>query len=395
MAHELSTIRPLRVARGLRLFATPRGQPRARRGTDVVLFVACLLGVVLAVVAFPPSSTEQSLARLLVTLPGWLDPLWAFFTDLLWFVAVLLVVAALVRRRILVVVQALAALLLAALVGLVSARLALGSWPDVSNALLGRSDATRFPNVRVAESAAVIATISPHLIKPAQTFGRWIVLLGVLGAAIVGGATPVGTLAAVLIALVAAAAVRLASGTSAGRPTLDGVEAGLGELGIRALQLEETERQVAGVFHVRGFDHEGRRLLVKVYGRDAYDTQLVAKLWRRIWYRGTGPAVRLSRLHAAEHEAFVTLLSRSAGLATHDVVTAGATIDDDALLVLAGEVRPLSSLDPDELVLPEEAGRKLGWIANWLANPPHIFREWGLSGQVDHNGTCLHSGHHG
>ncbi|HWN22104.1 MAG TPA: lysylphosphatidylglycerol synthase transmembrane domain-containing protein [Gaiellaceae bacterium] len=401
MPDELSTNRPLAVARGLRLFATPRGQPRARRGTDVVLFVASLLGVVLAVVAFPPSSTEESLARLLATLPGWLEPMWAFFTDLIWLVAVVLVLAALVRRRILVVVQALAALLLAALVALVAARLALGSWPDVSSALLGRSDATRFPNVRVAEAAAVLATISPHLIKPARTFGRWIVLLGVISAAIVGGATPVGTVAAVLIALVAAAGVRLASGTSAGRPTLDAVEADLAELGVRALQLEEGERQVAGVFHVRGVDHEGRRLLVKVYGRDAYDTQLVAKLWRRIWYRGTGPAVRLSRLHAAEHEAFVTLLSRSVGLATHDVVTAGATIDDDALLVLAGDVRPLSALGPDEL---DDATLRRAWaalalldrlgIAHQQIDPSTTAASPNEVGFVDFGGAAVAAGAH-
>ena len=38
------------------------------------------------------------------------------------------------------------------------------------------------------------------------------------------------------------------------------------------------ERQVSGVFHVRGVDDDGRPLLVKVYGRDAYDTQVVAAM---------------------------------------------------------------------------------------------------------------------
>ena len=44
----------------------------------------------------------------------------------------------------------------------------------------------------------------------------------------------------------------------------------------------------------------------------------------------------------------MTLLVRSGGLATRDVVTAAATIDDDALLVLRGEARPLSTLAPSE-----------------------------------------------
>ena len=48
--------------------------------------------------------------------------------------------------------------------------------------------------------------------------------------------------------------------------------------------------------------------MVKVYGRDAYDSQLVARLWRRLWYRGAALPIRLGRLEAVEHEAFVTLL---------------------------------------------------------------------------------------
>ena len=55
----------------------------------------------------------------------------------------------------------------------------------------------------------------------------------------------------------------------------------------------------------------------------------------------------------------------------------------DEQLAALGARRIAIDTNPDELVLPEEAGRKLGWIANWLANPPHIFREWGLSDQVD------------
>jgi uncharacterized membrane protein YbhN (UPF0104 family) len=53
--------------------------------------------------------------------------------------------------------------------------------------------------------------------------------------------------------------------------------------------------------------------------------------------------VGVGRLEAAEHEAFVTLLARKAGLPTRDVVTAGATADDDAFVVLRGDVRPLAS----------------------------------------------------
>ena len=55
----------------------------------------------------------------------------------------------------------------------------------------------------------------------------------------------------------------------------------------------------------------------------------------------------------------------------------------DAHLAALGARRIVVDTDPDELVLPEESGQKLGWIANWLAQPPFIFRDWGLSRHVD------------
>lgn len=54
--------------------------------------------------------------------------------------------------------------------------------------------------------------------------------------------------------------------------------------------------------------------------RDAADGQLVAKLWRRVWYRGEGPSIRWGRIQAAEYEAYLTLLVHRAGVATREVV---------------------------------------------------------------------------
>jgi uncharacterized protein (TIRG00374 family) len=337
------------LRRGLKVFAAPPGQPRARRATDVVLLVPALLGLALAIAAYPPSSFERSLERFLRSIPAWLDPVWGFLSDGLWLWAVLLVGIALLSRRLVVVGEALAAVVLAGLLGIVAARVTVGEWPDLWAAIVGTSSAPRFPNVRVAEATGVIVAVSPHLVRPLRRFGRWVVLLGMVGAAIVGGGTPIGTVAAVLIGIAAAAAVNLALGTSAGRPGLGDVRAGLAQLGVRVGELEAAQRQVAGVFHVGGVDDQGRPLLVKVYGRDASDTQLVAKLWRSVWYRADGPAIGLGRLQSAEHEAFVTLLARNAGVPTREVVTAGTTIDDDALLVLRGEAESIGSLEANRL----------------------------------------------
>jgi len=77
--------------------------------------------LLLAIAAYPPSPLERSFVAVLACLPGWLDPVWRFFADLLWLWALVLVVVALVRVRLVVVAQA-AALVLGALLALCAAR---------------------------------------------------------------------------------------------------------------------------------------------------------------------------------------------------------------------------------------------------------------------------------
>lgn len=309
--------------------------------------VPALLGIALAIAVYPPSGFEGSLQAFLAAVPSWLDPVWGFLADMVWLWAAVLVLIALARRRFGILAQALGSLVLAALAGLVVARLAIGSWPDVDAAVIGTASAPPFPGVRLALATAVVMAVAPHLVRPLWVLGRWILTLGVASTAIGGAVTPTGAVTATLIAVAAAAAVRLVTGTSIGRPVLAHVALGLEELGVSAHRLQVAERQVAGVFQVHGVDDEGRPLVVKVYGRDAYDSRLVAKLWRRLWYRGAGTPIGVGRIQAAEHEAFVALLARNAGLPTYEVVTAAATADDDALLVMRGDARPLAALAPE------------------------------------------------
>ena len=71
---------------------------------------------------------------------------------------------------------------------------------------------------------------------------------------------------------------------------------------------------------------DGAPLTIKVYGRDAYDNQMLEKLWRTLWYRDGGSAASgLNRAKGAEREALLTLLARNAGAPTAEVVTVGAT----------------------------------------------------------------------
>jgi len=159
-------VAPELLRQGLRFFAAPKGQPRARRGTDLVLLLVSLVGIAAVIAAYPAGSFERSLERFLASVPGWLDPVWGFLGDSLWLWAALLVVAALARRRFAVVLVALATCLLAGFVALAAARVALGFWPDVGDSILGTSAAAKFPHVRSAAAVAVILAISPHLVGP-------------------------------------------------------------------------------------------------------------------------------------------------------------------------------------------------------------------------------------
>ncbi len=78
---------------------------------------------------------------------------------------------------------------------------------------------------------------------------------------------------------------------------------------MAAHDLQPSERQVAGVVLVYAKDSSGGDLAIKVYGRDAYDNQLLAKAWRTLWYRDGGPAGGLTRSYPAEREALLTLLA--------------------------------------------------------------------------------------
>ena len=74
---------------------------------------------------------------------------------------------------------------------------------------------------------------------------------------------------------------------------------------------------------------------VSLYGRDAHDAQLVAKLLRFVFYRGSGPTLTITRSQQVEHEAYLTLLAARAGVRAPDVAMVAGTAGPagDALLV--------------------------------------------------------------
>ena len=164
-----------------------------------------------------------------------------------------------------------------------------------------------------------------------------------------GTAFPIGMVAAFAVGVGSAAVVHLLFGSPAGRLTLAQVTDALAELGVEASGLRQAPLAPRGAAVVTAEGPDGRSLLVKVYGRDAWDGQLLASAWSALWYRGDTPHLALGRRAQVEHEAFVTLLAERAGVRVLPVVAAGMASERDALLVTEATGRPLGTLAPGEI----------------------------------------------
>jgi len=79
------------------------------------------------------------------------------------------------------------------------------------------------------------------------------------------------------------------------------------------LSLNQSAVQREGVASYDAVDGNDA-LRVKVYGRDARDTQLFARLWRVLWSRDAQSRLSFTRLQQVEHEALMLLLA-----ADHDI----------------------------------------------------------------------------
>ena len=78
-------------------------------------------------------------------------------------------------------------------------------------------------------------------------------------------------------------------------------------------------------------------------GRDAQDTQRLARRWRLLAYRDPPRSAPIGRLEQVEHEAVATLMAAQAGVRVPEVVTAALGPEDDALVVTDSRTSSRSS----------------------------------------------------
>jgi uncharacterized membrane protein YbhN (UPF0104 family) len=336
---------------GVRVFSSAGDAPRARRPTDIVLLVLSLAGIVVfSLVAPGPLAVDQAASQLVAALPGLVGWFWELSYDLLIGWALLLLVVPLVaRRRRRLLLDLVLAMVLAFAFASVAGLIGGTSWSSMIGSLFRAHPPAVYPAVRLALATAVVATASPHVSRPLRRIGRWVVGFGAVAAVALGIALPLGILTGWAVGLAAAAATHLLLGSPGGRLSLEQVAAALRELGVETTGLRHAPLQARGVALVTGSGADGRPLLAKVYGRDAWDGQLIATIWSGLWYRDDTRHSSVGRLEQVEHEAFVTLLAERAGVAVRPVIAAGTTDEGDALLVVDGSGVPFAGLDADRI----------------------------------------------
>jgi uncharacterized membrane protein YbhN (UPF0104 family) len=328
-----------------------------RRGSDgfrvaVAAVVLCCCWLITTVPAHP----ETVIARFLTPPPDgvrWLVSL-VWWLGSVGVIAVLGILALLSRRREVardVLLAGLVAWVLSlGMAALVGANGGHSPTPALHGINLG------FPVARVAGTMAVVSASLPYLSRSVQRILELTVALAALSTVVQGSGLPVSVVASLAIGWGVAAVVHLVFGSPLGLPSATEVTTLLGDVDIAVRRLRATPDQVWGVARYVGED-DGGRIAVSVYGRDAHDAQLLAKTFRFLAYRDSGPTLTLTRVQQVEHEAYLTLLADRAGVRGPQILTAGTVGPSrDAVLVS----RPPAGPTVDELLAGAAAADKRG-----------------------------------
>lgn len=342
--HEIAVTEPPPPATwNIRLLTAGEGDRRNRRTLDAItLVIAAIVTGTAAVIAHPATAHDSEVGRALAVILGWAAPLWRFACLGSALLVVVIAVAAVVRRRWALVRDIAVTLALVAMSAVTLGGTVTADWWPFDLHPLARWG---FPEPRIAAVIAVLAVTAPDLTRPVRTLGRWLAALCSIGVVALGVSLPSSVLGGVAVGIAAAAVVRCLFGTSAGFPAVSAVRGSVAALGVELAELVVADTQRVGSALYVGRTIDGAVIRVKVLGRDAQDTQRLARHWRLLAFRDPPRSVGDGRLDQVEHEALATLLAGRAGANVPEIVTVGMSDDGDALIVLGQPtVEPLESL---------------------------------------------------
>jgi uncharacterized membrane protein YbhN (UPF0104 family) len=326
----------------------PEEGRRNRRPLDAtLLIVASLTTALAAVVARLAPDQDLDVADAVTAVLGWAPNVWRVIFTLALAQAVLILGAITVRRRSLLARDVAAAVLTVLLVGSVLGRVVEEEWFAAIDAHL--FSGWGFPELRMAVVVAIFGVAGPELVRPARLLSIWLTIGASVAAVVLGVGSPSQILGAIALGLAATGLVRLVFGSAAGVPTTERVLAALESLGVTVENLKVAERQRIGVADYVGTSG-GRPVRVRVLGRDAQDTQRLARRWRSLFYRDPPRSAPVGRIEQVEHEALATLLAAQAGVRVPEVVAVGLGPRRDALVVTRQpDADPLESASRDEV----------------------------------------------
>jgi uncharacterized membrane protein YbhN (UPF0104 family) len=335
----------------IRIFSSASDAPRARRPTDLVLLVLAILVVVGASFVAPgPTAFDEAVSNVVRLLPGLFGWFWEISYDaLIGWAIVLLSLALFCRGRKRLLLDEVLAGAVALGIALVVGRIAGTAWSTSLKALSASGPPAIFLAVRLATATAIVVAASPHLSRPLRYVGRWVIGVGAVAGIALGVVLPVGLITGFTVGIGSAALVHLVRGSPGGRLTLAQVGAALSDLGVAVRDLRYAPLEPSGIALATASTLDGDPLVIKIYGRDAWEGQLLASAWTSVWNRGESPRIGMSRLQQVEHEAFVTLLAERGGVPVLPVVVAGLAGQRDAVLVLRSKGRRLAVLTPAEV----------------------------------------------
>ena len=224
-----------------------------------------------------------------------------------------------------------------------------GAWPYVFPEIGLEDPAPRFPVLRVAMVTAILVVVGPHVTRPLRRFGWLAIVATAIASVSLGYGTPTHIIGSFGIGLFSAGLLLAIVGSPRGYPDPNSVAAGLAHLGVPVHGLEPAPYQTWGVLRFVGWDDDNEVVDIKVHGRDAVESRLVAKLWHTLWYRESSMTLGYSRLQSVEHEALVTIVADRAGVRVPQLAGVGSPTAEIALISFRGTGTPLPDIEPDQL----------------------------------------------
>lgn len=303
----------------------PRGGGTSRRRASDAFrlgFAAAAVAVSIPIMR-ANSVVELNIAQALNPPP---EPLRWLVTSVFWLgsagvVALLVIVGLLVPRFAAIRWTALSAVLTWGLCALLGALLGSAAGRPATTELAGLN--TGYPVTQLAVTVAVAAMALPYLSRSVHRLVSFLVAAAVLAAVCGGEALPFNALSSAALGWGVAAALHLAVGSPLGLPSAAEIAEWITDLSVAVRELNRAQRQVWGVEQFTGRDPAGTPIELSVYGRDASDARILAKLWRFCLYWDSGPTLILDRLQQVEHEAYLTMMAGRAGVLVPEVLAAG------------------------------------------------------------------------